>query len=171
MKLRSNKKTILYFSIILASFFAIVLLPGFINFQSASQDQANIAGNNARAQTVTTMSIFGNNFLIALLALTPIDGLLFVGVVLWKTGLVVASYHQPFWALTSIIVWLELGVYSYMTLQAFSLLQIVLKRKTLQTKLWKPILKTIIVTVSVAALVLLFASVLEIALIHHTVYI
>jgi hypothetical protein len=158
----------IYFTV-LALLFLIVNLPSHLHTQTVQQQQANVASNEISKQKITAYAIFQNNFLVALLTLVPFAGWSWIGAVLWKTGLVIASYNQPYWALTNAFVWIELAIYSFVVLQSVNITLLLRHRKTMQIKL--PIIKIVLATVSVAMLTLLISAVLEYMIIMRTVYI
>lgn len=142
----------------------IDLAPSFLPVQTEQQKQNNVQSNNARAGSATIFNIFIQNYAIALVTFIPVIGWGFIGAVMWNTGLVIASYNQPFWQLTSIFAWIELSIYSFVIVQSLWLVQIWLKRKT--TNMLTPIIKTILITASVVAIVLVLSAILEFVVIR-----
>ena len=100
-------------------------------------------------------------------SLFPFAGWLFVGVVLWRTGLLVASYNQPwFWAFGNVFAWVELSVYSFVVVQSLRLFMFYRQRKIL--RFWYVVFKTVLFTLGVAGVVLFLSALLEFAVIHSS---
>jgi len=143
------------------------LLPHTLTY---AQKQAGIAANVQRQQTVTPLSIFLNNYLIAGFSIFPIAGWIFTDIVMFKTGIVVASYSLPsYWIFTSVFGWIELSVYSFCLLQGCRIFMFYLKRKSLS--FWPLTAKTVLVTLSISGLVLMFSAIWEYVIIINRVLI
>lgn len=153
------KQWIILFFAVLGMLFLIAALPGVLPVQSEAQKIANVESNTAKTGTVTIQSIFLNNFLVALATLIPFAGWSFIGAVLWHTGLIVASYNQPYWLFTNWVVWAELTCYSFVIVQSVRIVIFYLKIKTL--KRWKPVVANILVTALIVGVVLLVSAILE----------
>ena len=110
------------FLAILAVFYLAISLPIVVPIQSASQKQVNVENNNARASKATLSEVFGNNAMIAGLSLIPYFGWGFIVLTLYNTGLVAASYPNP-WLVIFLnpFMYIELLVYASMTLLSFSM--------------------------------------------------
>lgn len=140
-----------------------MITPSFLPVQNQQQKQTHVATNEQSKSNVTVVSIFENNFFVASLTLIPILGWGLILAVMWNTGLVVASYSQPgtLWILFAVI---EISVYSFMLLQSINCVNLFLKRKTV--KPWKAIIRTIIVALCTAGLILLLSAAIEYILIR-----
>lgn len=182
MRFIPKPKTILYFWIILALMFFIIILPGLLPIQSQAQKEANMAENNANSGQATATSIFNNNLLVAGVTLIPYVGWGYIIFILWNTGNVIASYSQPwYWILDNIFAWIELGVYSFMVLKSVKLVQLFKQRKTCFTDLdgkcvtrkttgvWNEIITTAMFALIVACLILLFSAILEYTIITRVI--
>lgn len=163
--------------IIFAVLFAVLSFPSLIP-QPDSQSQLIMEQNNARAQSATVASIYNNNLVIALCTLIPVGGWIFIGVVLWSTGVVVASYANPVATLLfNPFVYVELAVYSYVVLQSIRILRLFRRRKTRFTDLegkqvvrntvgvWYEIGKTVAYVLIVCAVTLLVSALIEYSLV------
>jgi hypothetical protein len=160
-----------YFFLIFALLYLVVALPTIIpHTLTATQRSDNIDANLERRNTVTVLGIFGNNYLIAGFSLFPFAGWIFDAIVMWRTGIVVASYSLPVtWLLTSTFVMIELAVYSFSILQSIRILGFYRARKTIQ--FWTETLRTVFLTLGVSGLVLLLSAVWEYVIITRTVLI
>jgi hypothetical protein len=87
-----NKRQFIYFLIIFATLFLIVILPGLFPTLSYSETQVIMENNNVASQSATVASIFNNNLLIAGITLIPYVGWGWIICVLWQTGIVVSCY-------------------------------------------------------------------------------
>jgi hypothetical protein len=139
----------------------MVALPTIIpHTLTETQKQINVNANVERAQTSTPQSIFLNNYMISIFSLVPVGGWFFIDIVLFKTGVVVASYNLPvYWIFTTPFGILEIAVYSFCLLQGTRILLFVWNRK--QFKPWITITRTIALTLSISGLILLFSAIWE----------
>ena len=171
MRLKQLAKHIGYFFIVLSILFLLVALPSIIPHTLTSTEKQNyIDANIQRQQTITPITIFLNNFLIAGFAIFPFAGWLFVGLVTFKTGLVVASYNEPAtWILTSFFGVVELSVYSFCIVQSIRIFGFYRQRKTL--RFWHSTAKTVVLTLSIAGLILLVSAIIEYVVILRNVII
>jgi hypothetical protein len=161
-------KTIRNFFIILFILFSIVLLPSVLPVQSSQQKQSNINENMKRSMGASAFGIFENNFVIAVISFVPVVGWGIIGGIMWKTGLVIASYTNPgiIWVFFAFI---ELSVYSFVLLQSLKIVKFFYQRK--QGHFWVLTGKTTALTFAVSALVLLLSAIVEYAVILRTVFI
>jgi tellurite resistance protein TehA-like permease len=151
-----------YFFIVLALLFFVAALPAVIpHTLTSSQKQNNVATNNERAQTVSVPMIFANNFLLSSFSLFPVAGWIFISIVMFKTGLIVASYSQPwYWLTNNVFMWIELAVYSFAILQSIRVLKLVWYRQK-TVKPWNQIASITAFTLSISGLIILFSAIYE----------
>jgi hypothetical protein len=179
-----NKKQLCYFLTIFTILLVIVILPSVISVQSPSQKQDTMQQNNNNSRTTTAPAIFNNNLIVALVSLIPYVGWGWLGYVIWNTGVVLASYSQPwYWVLGNPFVYVEFAVYSYMVLRSIKLVRLFRQRKTRFTDLdgkvvvrkttgvYPEIVKTAAYTFIVATVVLLAAALVEYVLIQSVILI
>lgn len=154
--------------------FFILLLPSVFSFQSESQKQATVENNNALSMAANPASIFNNNLIVAGITMIPYAGWIFMGYVMYNTGVVIASYGQPWWwSLTNPFAYVELAVYAYMILRSIKLVQLFRQRYTKFTDLdgklvvrkttgvYPEIVKTLAIAFIVCTLVLLVSAFVE----------
>jgi hypothetical protein len=170
------------FTIIFIALFFILLLPNVLPVHTASENQAIMENNNAKSQVATPSSIFNNNLVVAGITMIPGAGWIWLGYVMWNTGVVVASYGQPWWwSLINIFVYVELAVYAYVIMRSIKLVQLFKQRKTVfvdldgktitrkTTGVYPEIVKTIAVTFIVCIVVLLISALVEFFLIRGVI--
>ncbi len=174
-----NKRSIGYFFAIFTCLIIVLLIPGIVSLQSATQKQATMEHNNALSQTATITSIFNNNLVIAGISFIPYAGWGWLIFVLWNTGTVAASYSQPwYWLLLNPFTYIEIAVYSYMVLKSIWIVQLFKRRKTKFTDLegnlvvrkttgvWPEIAKTAAYAFITCTVTLLVSAFIEFAIIH-----
>ena len=179
-----TQKNIVYFGIVLAVLFAILIIPSLLHLQTPEQQMDTQQQNNVRSQQATASSIFNNNILVAGITLVPYVGWGYIIFVLWNTGTVIASYGQPwYWILNNMFAWIELAIYGYMILRSIKIVHLFRQRKTKFTDLdgmvvvrkttgvYVELVKTIAYAFIVSTLVLSASAVLEYFLISRIVVI
>jgi hypothetical protein len=156
----------IFFVIVLMLLFLILVLPSVIHTQTPEQQQATQQQNNLQSQKATASSIFNNNLIVSLISLIPIVGWGYLIAVLWNTGVVVASYGQPwYWIFNNVFAWIELAVYSYVVLQSWKLYHLIPQRKCNDFKV--TFTKTVAYTLIITTVVLMLSALLEYALISR----
>ena len=114
--------------------------------------------------------IFGNNFMICLIMFVPIVGPIFGGYALYNTGVVIAAKSivaglPPFTAFLSLFIfpfaWLEFIAYSTALAESFWLIWRIFHRKI------KKELVNACILISICAVMLLAAAIMEMALILY----
>jgi archaellum biogenesis protein FlaJ (TadC family) len=163
-------KSILYFLIVLSALFLVVIIPSIIPFQTPEQQNETKHENDITSQTATATSIYHNNMIIAGLTLVPYVGWGYLFYALWNTGLVVASYHQPWWYLfMNPFAWIELSIYSYALLQSLKILHLLPQYKA--NDFWYTLIRKIAYTIVFMALALLASAIVEYLLISRVLVI
>ena len=157
---RPSRRSIVYFIMLLAILFFVLLLPSFLPVQSEAQKQANMNHNNQAAKVATANGIFSNNMLIATLAIIPGIGWGFILFSMWETGLIVASYSQPFYVLLSPVAWIELSVYAFAIISSVELVQIY------RHKSKRNFFQTMLVSLAMISIILFLSATFEIHLIN-----
>jgi hypothetical protein len=110
--------------------FFIMILPSLIPVQNQTQKQATVTQNNIQSSQASATSIFNNNLMVASITLIPFVGWGYLIFALWNTGVVIASYGQPwFWIFNNLFAWIEIAIYSYVVLQSWKLLSILKQHK------------------------------------------
>lgn len=182
MRFIPQRKTVIYFLTILTLMFLILIIPSLLPIQSQAQKANNVAANDAQSRGATATNIFNNNIFIAGVSLIPYVGWGYIIFALWNTGTVIASYNQPWnWVLNNLFAWIELGVYSFMIMKSFKLLQLFRQRKTKFTDLdgkvvvrkttgvWNEIVTTAMFSLIAACIVLLLSALLEYQVISRVI--
>jgi len=115
-------------------------------------------------------SIFGNNFMICLIGFVPIAGPIFEFYVLYSTGVVISAYVayksiqvSPLLLFLLLFIfpftWLEFLAYSTAIAESFWLIWRIIQHK------WKTEIKKACILISICAVMLLVAAIIEAALI------
>ncbi len=151
---------LIYWLILLACLFAILILPSVFPVQTPAQKQATANQNNIASQTATSASIFNNNLLIGVITLIPGLGWGYIIAALYSTGVVVASYNQPwYFVLLNPFAWVELATYSFVLVQSIKLTHMFKQRKCNDFKYTT--IKTIAYTFIIVTIVLLASALVE----------
>lgn len=107
---------------ILITYLVVLGLPSMLPVQSEGQKLDNVVVNDARSASATVAGIFGNNMLIALLSVLPFVGPGLLGLFIWQTGLVAASYPTVgLFVYLNPFVYVELPVYALMAYYSYQL--------------------------------------------------
>lgn len=118
-----------------------------------------------------TSSIFGNNFMICLVGFVPIAGPIFEFYALYSTGVVISAYvaydesiqTSPLIIFLLLFIfpftWLEFLAYSTAIAESFWLIWRIIQHK------WKTEIKNACILISICAVMLLVAAIIEAALI------
>jgi hypothetical protein len=126
---------------------------------------STVQSNNLKTQTSTVFSIFSNNFMVAAVTLIPGVGWGYILMVMWNTGVVVASYNQPaYWVLNNPFAWIELSVYSFAVLWSIKLFYMVKDRK--RPQYGQRLFAYAVLGLMVVGVVLFLSAVLEFSIIH-----
>jgi hypothetical protein len=159
-------------------FFAVAILvtaSGTLTPLSRKEAEDINTSYNQTTSTLNSMSffnkvtyIFGNNFMICLLAFVPLVGALFEFYVLYSTGVVIAaiSYNQapPLLVLLMLFIfpyaWLEFLAYSTGIAESFWLFWRIIKHKG------KREIMNACIFISLCAVILLVAALVEVAVIE-----
>ena len=116
-------------------------------------------------------SIFGNNFMICLVGFVPIAGPIFEFYALYSTGVVISAYAaydesiqaSPLLLFLLLFIfpftWLEFLAYSTAIAESFWLIWRIIQHK------WKTEIKNACILISICAMMLLVAAIIEAALI------
>jgi hypothetical protein len=164
-----------FFVLLLMALFFILVLPSLLPIQNQTQKQATMNQNNVQSQHATATSIFNNNLLVAGITFIPIVGWGYLIFAMWNTGVVIASYGQPwYWIFNNPFAWVELAIYSYVVLQSWKLLGVLKQHKIRD---WfhpggyykLTFVKTIAYTFITITLTLLLSAILEYAVIASAV--
>ncbi len=127
---------------------------------------------NSLPETQQVSFIFGNNFMISLIGFIPIVGPIFESYVLYSTGVIITAYvtytNQPGSPLLLFLVllvfpftWLEFLAYSSAMSESFWLLWRLIQRRG------KGEIKNFCMMISMCAVMLLLAAIIEVAIISY----
>lgn len=153
------------FFIVLFLLFFIIIIPSLIPVQTLTQKQETQQHNNEVSQQATVASIFNNNLIIAIISFIPFVGWGYLLAALWNTGVVVASYSQPWYNLfLNPFAWIELYTFTYILFQSWKIVHLIPQRKANDFKV--TLIKLICKTLIVITLILLFSAMLEYAIIR-----
>jgi uncharacterized membrane protein len=141
-------------------------------FTSLSREEANDINSELEKirQNINTQLIFGNNFMISLIMFVPIIGPIFGFYALYNTGVAIAaqSIGEGIHPLTVFLflfifppTWLEFIAYSTAIAESFWLAWRIIKHKG------KKEIVNACILISICAVMLLIAAIIEIALITY----
>jgi len=124
----------------------------------------------------TVTAIFGNNFFYCMIVFIPVIGPIFAGLIVFHTGILIANIASAtgvnsFRLFTTTLMfphaWLELFAYSFAMSQSIILTKIFLRsiRRSSYRKYFQHELVRTCITITVIALLLILAAIIEVVLI------